>query len=45
MQPEQLTLEDVAEDDAETRELTHLVRRMRPTDRRFLLDLARRLSR
>ena len=43
--PEQLTLEDTAEEDAETRELNQLARRMRPTDRRFVLDLARRLSR
>jgi len=45
LQPEQLSLEDVAEEDAEMKELAHLARRMRPTDRRFLLDLARRLSR
>jgi transcriptional regulator with XRE-family HTH domain len=45
LQSEQLSLEDVAEEDAETRELSHLARRMRPSDRRFLLDLARRLSR
>jgi transcriptional regulator with XRE-family HTH domain len=44
-EPEQLSLEDVAEEDVETRELTRLARRIRPTDRRFLLDLARRLSR
>ena len=43
--PEQLSLEEVAEEDAETRELTQLARRMRPMDRRILLDLARRLSR
>ncbi|HLA80329.1 MAG TPA: helix-turn-helix transcriptional regulator [Thermoleophilia bacterium] len=44
-EPEQLRLEDVAEEDAETRELTHLARRIRQSDRRFLLELARRLSR
>ena len=43
--PEQLTLEDIAEEDAETRELTQLARRMRSTDRRLVLELARRLSR
>lgn len=45
LQSEQLTLEDDAEEDAETRELTHLARSMRPSDRHFLLDLARRLAR
>jgi len=45
LQSEQLTLEDVAEEDAETRELTHLARRLRPIDRRLLLDVARRLTR
>ena len=45
MQPEQLTLEEVVEDDAETRELTHLIRRMRSADRRLLIDIARRISR
>ena len=45
LQPEQLSLEDVAEEDAETRELSHLARRMRPSDRHILLDLARRLAR
>jgi transcriptional regulator with XRE-family HTH domain len=45
LQPEQLMLEDVAEEDAESRELGQLARRMRPTDRRFVLELARRLSR
>jgi transcriptional regulator with XRE-family HTH domain len=44
-EPEQLILEDVGEEDTETRELLHLSRRMRPSDRRILLDLARRLSR
>ncbi|NLV71675.1 MAG: helix-turn-helix transcriptional regulator [Actinobacteria bacterium] len=45
LQSEQLTLEDVAEEDAETRELVHLARSMRPSDRRMLLDVARRLTR
>lgn len=45
LEPEQLRLEDIAEEDAETRELTHLARRIRPSDRRFLLELARRLVR
>jgi len=45
LQPEQMSLEDVAEEDAETRELTHLARGLRRTDRHFLLELARRLSR
>jgi len=45
LEPEQLRLEDVAEEDAETRELSHLARRIRPSDRRFLLELARRLAR
>jgi len=44
-QPEQLSLEEVAEEDAETRELAQLARRMRPADRRLVLDLARRLCR
>jgi transcriptional regulator with XRE-family HTH domain len=44
-EPEQLELESVAEEDAETRELTHLARSIRPSDRRFLLELARRLAR
>jgi transcriptional regulator with XRE-family HTH domain len=43
-QPEQLSLEEVAEEDAETRELTQLARRMRPVDRRLLVEFARRLS-
>ena len=45
LQSEQLSLEDVAEEDAETRELSHLARRMRPGDRRLLLEIARRLNR
>lgn len=44
-EPEQLRLEDVAKEDAETRELLHLARHIRPGDRRFLLELARRLAR
>jgi transcriptional regulator with XRE-family HTH domain len=44
-EPEQLSLEVVGEEDAELRELAHLSRRMRSSDRRILLDLARRLSR
>jgi transcriptional regulator with XRE-family HTH domain len=42
---EQLSLEEVGEEDAETRELAHLSRRMRASDRRMLLELARRLNR
>lgn len=45
LEPGQLTLEADAEEVVETRELTQLARRLRPTDRRLLLDLARRLSR
>lgn len=45
LEPEQLSLETVAAEDAETRELAQLARRMRPGDRRLLLELARRLSR
>ncbi len=45
LEPEQLSLEEIAAEDAETRELAQLARRMRPTDRRLLLELARRLSR
>ena len=45
LEPEQLSLEDVAEEDAEARELTHLARRLRRADRHILLELARRLSR
>ena len=44
-EPEQMKLEDVTEEDAETRELTHLARRLRRADRHFLVELARRLSR
>ena len=45
LEPEQLRLEDIAEEEAETRELAHLARRIRPGDRRFLVELARRLAR
>jgi len=45
LQPEQLSLEDVAEEDAETRELVRLAHRMRPADRRLLIEIARRLCR
>lgn len=45
LEPEQLSLEDAAEEDAETRELARLAHRMRPSDRRLLLDIARRLCR
>jgi transcriptional regulator with XRE-family HTH domain len=45
LEPEQLSLEEVAAEDAETRELAQLARRMRPADRRLLLEFARRLSR
>ena len=45
LEPEQLTLEVDVEEDAEVRELGQLARRLRPTDRRLLLELARRLAR
>jgi len=45
LEPEQMTLEDDADEDAEARELSHLARRMRPSDRRILLEVARRLAR
>ena len=45
LQPEQLSLEEVAAEEAESRELAHLARRLRPADRRLLLELARRLAR
>ncbi len=45
MEHEQLSLEDVGEEDAEIRELTHLARRMRASDRKIVLDVTRRLSR
>ncbi|MCL5942888.1 MAG: helix-turn-helix domain-containing protein [Actinobacteria bacterium] len=43
--PEQLTLEADAEGDAETRELAQLAHRLRPSDRKIVLALARRLAR
>ena len=45
LEPEQLTLESDSESAVETRELLQLSRRLRPGDRRLLLDLARRLNR
>ena len=45
MEHEQLPLEDVGEEDAEIRELSHLARRMRGADRKIVLELSRRLSR
>ncbi|MCZ7662145.1 MAG: helix-turn-helix domain-containing protein [Thermoleophilia bacterium] len=45
LEPEQLTLESDAEVDAETRELTQLAHRLRASDRRLVLSLARRLAR
>ncbi len=45
LQSEQLVLEEVVEENAEIQEITHLARRMRPVDRRLLLDVARRLAR
>jgi transcriptional regulator with XRE-family HTH domain len=41
--PEQLTLEADVEADLETREITQLTSRLRPVDRRLLLELMRRL--
>ena len=41
--PEQLTLEADVEADLETREITQLAGRLRPVDRRLLLELMRRL--
>ena len=43
--PEQLTLEVDVEEDAEVREIGQLARRLRPGDRKIVLDLCRRLSR
>ncbi len=45
LEPEQLTLESDVEVDAETRELTQLAHRLRASDRRLVLSLARRLAR
>ncbi|NLG66376.1 MAG: helix-turn-helix domain-containing protein [Actinobacteria bacterium] len=44
LEPEQLTLEADVEGTVETREITQLARRMRPVDRRLLLEVARRLA-
>ena len=41
--PEQLTLEADVEGDLETREITQLTSRLRPVDRRLVLELMRRL--
>jgi transcriptional regulator with XRE-family HTH domain len=45
LEPEQLSLEVDVESEQEERELAQLIRRIRPTDRRMLLDFARRLMR
>ena len=45
LEPEQLTLQDLTNEDAETKEIMHLLRRIRSNDRHFLLELARRLAR
>jgi transcriptional regulator with XRE-family HTH domain len=42
---EQLTLEEDAGEELELRELSKLARRLRPVDRRLLLEMARRLAR
>jgi transcriptional regulator with XRE-family HTH domain len=42
---EQLSLEEDAGEELELRELGKLARRLRPADRRLVIDLARRLSR
>lgn len=44
LEPDQLSLEVDEESTLEVRELTQLARRMRPADRKLLLDLARRLA-
>ncbi len=44
-EPEQLTLETDGDEDVETRELRQLARRLRPGDRRLVVELARRLAR
>ena len=41
--PEQLTLEADVEAGLETREITQLISRLRPVDRRLILELMRRL--
>ena len=45
LEPEQLALELDVEQDVEVRELAQLAHRLRPADRRILVDLARRLAR
>ena len=45
LEPEQLTLEPDGEESAEVRELGQLARRLRPADRRLVVELARRLAR
>jgi transcriptional regulator with XRE-family HTH domain len=45
LEPEQLTLEADTEEQLELRELSALAHRLRPVDRRMLLEIARRLSR
>lgn len=42
---EQLTLEENNDEEVQMREIQQLVRRLRPQDRRLVLDLARRLGR
>ncbi len=44
-EPQQLILEADTEEQIEVRELAHLAHRLRPVDRRLLLELARRLAR
>ncbi len=44
-EPGQMTLEADTEETLEVRELTQLARRLRPVDRRLVLELVRRLSR
>ncbi len=45
LESEQLVLEADTEEQVEVRELAHLAHRLRPVDRRLLLELARRLAR
>lgn len=45
LEPEQLTLEVDAEENAEVREIGRLARRLRTIDRKLVLELCRRLSR
>lgn len=44
-EPGQMTLEADGDEDVETRELRQLARRLRPGDRRLVVELARRLAR